>query len=292
MKRLLTALVIALASAFGWSQSSPISGQVINTSGQPLPNSTVRVCAVTSSGTPCTPLATIYSDYSLTQQATNPYPADQYGNYLFYVPALATPNAYLVQITPAAGVTWSYVFNGPSVSISGGSLTGALTDTFGFIGPLTGNVTGNVTGTVTGHATLDLPLTGGTLSGALNGTTAAFFSLSGTGTATFTLGAGAGTTPGTPTCSGICDSMHGTVIFTTGTAPPSTGTLLTIQTGTTYMAIPLCVGQLRLSASPNTLTDTRLTYTTTPAQIIFNLTGTALSASTAYVATYTGCVGS
>ena len=36
-----------------------------------------------------------------------------------------------------------------------------------FVGPLTGAVTGGVTGTVTGHSTLDLPLTGGTLTGAL-----------------------------------------------------------------------------------------------------------------------------
>ena len=34
-------------------------------------------------------------------------------------------------------------------------------------GTITANLTGNVTGTVTGHSTLDLPLTGGTLSGSL-----------------------------------------------------------------------------------------------------------------------------
>jgi len=42
-----------------------------------------------------------------------------------------------------------------------GDVTGNLT------GNVTGNVTGNLTGTVTGHSTLDLALTGGTMSGAI-----------------------------------------------------------------------------------------------------------------------------
>lgn len=46
-----------------------------------------------------------------------------------------------------------------------GPLTGAVTGNV--TGNLTGNVTGNLTGTVTGHSTLDLPLTGGTMTGAL-----------------------------------------------------------------------------------------------------------------------------
>lgn len=51
-----------------------------------------------------------------------------------------------------------------------------------FYGPITGTVTGDVTGTVTGHSTLDLPLTGGTMSGAIKGKVPgnAFTTLSGT----------------------------------------------------------------------------------------------------------------
>jgi hypothetical protein len=79
---------------------------------------------------------------------------------------------------------------GTAVPLSGGSMTGALTDSSGFVGPLTGNVTGNVSGTSTnvtgvvqpgnggtGAATAaaalanlgGLPLAGGTLTGALTG---------------------------------------------------------------------------------------------------------------------------
>jgi hypothetical protein len=46
-----------------------------------------------------------------------------------------------------------------NLSLSGGTLTGALTDSSGFIGPLTGNVTGTASG--------NLPLSGGTLNGTL-----------------------------------------------------------------------------------------------------------------------------
>jgi hypothetical protein len=52
--------------------------------------------------------------------------------------------------------------NGNALPLTGGTLTGALTDASGFIGPLTG------------HASSDLPLTGGTLTGALTGTSASF----------------------------------------------------------------------------------------------------------------------
>lgn len=49
---------------------------------------------------------------------------------------------------------------------SQGTNYGNLT-TNGWQGNVLGNLTGNVTGTVTGHSTLDLPLTGGALSGAI-----------------------------------------------------------------------------------------------------------------------------
>jgi hypothetical protein len=129
--RLASKLAAALAVFFfclsGFGQAAPISGQAIDQNGAPLPYAQVRVCSVTSTGTPCSPTATIYYDYNLTQVAPNPGSADQYGNYTFYAPALAAPNLYVIQLSPASGVTWSYVENGPYCSLSGCTFTGPIT---------------------------------------------------------------------------------------------------------------------------------------------------------------------
>jgi len=116
-------------------------------------------------------------------------------------------------------------------------------------------------------------------------------STQGSATATFAAGAGAGTSPGTPTCaaSHVCDSLGGTVAMTTGTSPPTTGVALTVTTGVTRVNQPTCMIQIRLTASPYTLVDSAPTYTTTT--IVFNLTGAALTASTAYTFAYSGCDG-
>lgn len=66
--------------------------------------STVRVCTQPASGTPCTPLANIYSDSALTQQITNPFPTDSNGNYFFY----ALPGIYDIQVTPIGGSTQNF----------------------------------------------------------------------------------------------------------------------------------------------------------------------------------------
>ena len=96
------------------AQVGVISSQAWSQFGQPVPFAQVRVCSATSVGTPCTPTVPIYLDYGLTIPASNPYTADQYGNYTLYVPAITAPNLYTVQLIPASGVTWSYVFPGPS----------------------------------------------------------------------------------------------------------------------------------------------------------------------------------
>jgi hypothetical protein len=107
-------------------------------------------------------------------------------------------------------------------------------------------------------------------------------SIAGTGTATFAAGAGAGGTPGSPTCttSHICDSTGGTVSLTNGTTPPTTGVLLTFTTGVTRNNQPECTSQVRLAVSPFTLIDSACSTTTTTA--VVNLTGTAPTASVAY----------
>jgi hypothetical protein len=120
--KLCAMLFAAVLSAH--AQVAPISGQVISQYGQPLPFATLRFCSVTSTGNPCTPTTPTYLDYALTIPTPSGYAADQYGNYTVYVPALASPNLYEVQVFPISGVAWTYVVAGP---VTGGSGTGCVT---------------------------------------------------------------------------------------------------------------------------------------------------------------------
>lgn len=117
MKRLASACVwflLACIPVICRGQAQSITGQAIDQFGAPLPFAQVRVCnAATSTGTPCTPTTPVFQDFNLTIPAANPTTGDQYGNYQLYAPALAAPNLYVVQLSPASGITWSYVFNGP-----------------------------------------------------------------------------------------------------------------------------------------------------------------------------------
>ena len=113
---------VMLAAACAWGQPAvvPISGQVVNQFGQPLPFATVRICSVTSTGSPCTPVATTYLDYNSGTTTPQPYAADQFGNYLVYAQALSAPNLYEIQVFPASGITWTYVVKGPQTGGGGG----------------------------------------------------------------------------------------------------------------------------------------------------------------------------
>lgn len=116
MKRAYLSLILGLWASLACAQvAQPVSGLAINQSGQPIPFAPIRVCVVTSTGTPCTPIATIYQDYNLSIQIPNPTSADQYGNYAFYV-GPASPNFYVVQV----GATGSYVQAGPPSGGGGG----------------------------------------------------------------------------------------------------------------------------------------------------------------------------
>ena len=108
------------------AQVVAISQQVINQYGAPLPYAQVRVCSVTSTGVPCVPTAPVYQDFGLTIPASNPLSTDQYGNFTVFAPALPAPNLYTVQYSPASGITWAYVYNGPGLSASGGTVTGFI----------------------------------------------------------------------------------------------------------------------------------------------------------------------
>src|SRR5579863_439814 len=105
--------------------ASPVSAQgsrrddiVFGPSGHPIAGATITVCQSTATGTPCTPLATIYTDATLTVTSPNPFQADGIGNYHFYAPA----GRYMVQISgpqiPGA-ITYPDVILPADVSSSG-----------------------------------------------------------------------------------------------------------------------------------------------------------------------------
>jgi lysophospholipase L1-like esterase len=113
-------------------------------------------------------------------------------------------------------------------------------------------------------------------------------SISGTGTATFAAGAGAGTSPGTPTCSGgyICDSYSGVFNITTGTAPPTGGTVVTVTLGgVTRTNKPNCFVSSIASVSGVPFVNI-IALNSTVATLPVQLAGTALTASTNYTFTY------
>jgi hypothetical protein len=128
MKRLIVAIVFLCSLSFGQVGVTPLSGRAVDQYGQPIPYAQIRVCSVTSTGIPCTPTATIYQDYGMTQVVSNPYSADAYGNYLVYAGALAYPNLYVIQQSANQGLTWNYVERGPGVSSINGD-SGAFTFT-------------------------------------------------------------------------------------------------------------------------------------------------------------------
>jgi hypothetical protein len=151
VKRLAAIIIIALAGVPLWSQGVPITGQVISSFGQPVPGAQIRVCNVTSSGSPCSPLTSLYYDYALSQVAPNPGSADANGNYLYFAPALSgIPGLYLVQVYPVAGgQPYDYVVNGGGV---GGGGSPGLPNTAVQVG---------VNGVFTGYSTLLYTPSGG-----------------------------------------------------------------------------------------------------------------------------------
>jgi hypothetical protein len=75
------------------AQGSRKDDIVFGPSGHPVSDATIRVCASTATGTPCTPLATIYTDATLTVPASNPFQSDGIGNYHFYAPDVTNYNS-------------------------------------------------------------------------------------------------------------------------------------------------------------------------------------------------------
>lgn len=107
------------------------------------------------------------------------------------------------------------------------------------------------------------------------------FGLEGTGTVSVMIcGAGCGTGASLTGCwLAICDSIRGQILFAEGTAPPTTGTLMTIGLGVTRAQIPTCIVQLD---GVNGTAIPLSTNGSTTSQLIVGLEGVALTASTSY----------
>ncbi|MGA9883597.1 MAG: glycosyl hydrolase family 28-related protein [Candidatus Acidiferrales bacterium] len=140
----LSASVIA-PSAF--AQGSRHDDIVFGPSGHPVANATVRVCQSGATGTPCTPLATIYTDATMTVSSPNPFQTDGIGNYHFYAPS----GRYEVQISApqiSGTITNPDVILPPDTSTTGsGNDISAFSLTLGGNLSVAGNTT--VSGTLT-----------------------------------------------------------------------------------------------------------------------------------------------
>ncbi len=138
---------LLIAGPTAHAQGSRKDDIVFGTTGHPVAGATVRVCQATATGTPCTPLATIYTTAALTTASANPLQADGLGNYHFYAPA----GRYMIQIT-GLGITGTItqpdVILAPDVSSTG---SGNNISAFGL------NLGGNLT--VAGNATISGTLT-------------------------------------------------------------------------------------------------------------------------------------
>jgi len=94
LRRLAVVLVVAAVPAF--AQGTHFRDNVTNKAGNPVAGAGVRICVSGSTGTPCTPLASIYSDSGLTSPITQPgFTTGSDGVYEFY----AAPGRYDVQIS-------------------------------------------------------------------------------------------------------------------------------------------------------------------------------------------------
>lgn len=92
MKKAIFMVVLSMAALVCWADPASAQGSrkddiVFGPSGHPIAGATVTVCQPTATGVPCTPLATIYTDATMTVPAPNPFQADGIGNYHFYAPA-------------------------------------------------------------------------------------------------------------------------------------------------------------------------------------------------------------
>ncbi len=150
--------LLALLAPRAEAQGSRKDDIVFGPGGHPVAGATVTVCQASATGTPCAPLATLYTDATLTVSAANPLQTDGIGNYHFY----AAPGRYVVQISgPGITGTLTYrdVILAPDVSSSSaGNNISAFGMTLGGNLSVAGNAAVNGTLAVGGSTTFSAPL--------------------------------------------------------------------------------------------------------------------------------------
>jgi Pectate lyase superfamily protein len=155
----LAALILIPTSAAAQTGGT-IPGQIVTPFGAPAAHARLTFCAYSASGIPCSPQATIYSDPGLTQQLTQPYAADQFGNFTVWVAQNAC-----YQVQAAVNQTTTYIWTYCVGSTSGGGGGGSP-------GGPTNSVQVNVNGVFVGYSTLTYTPSGGLLIGnAISGNT-------------------------------------------------------------------------------------------------------------------------
>src|SRR6201998_2970662 len=158
---MLRRLLLVVAGSLGMAVA--VQGQGIRHDGiaqanvlgtmRPLPGASIFVCSSGSTGSPCSPLASVYSDSGLTQLLPNPVPADANGNYFFY----AAVGVYDIQVVQVGFATQTYQnVPVPCVLLCGSSTiafnnvtsgTGTATLVVGTGGSLGVSGTGSITAT-------------------------------------------------------------------------------------------------------------------------------------------------
>jgi hypothetical protein len=99
----LATLALCLVGALptvAWAQGFKYMGIALRSNGTPAPFANITVCPAGSSGTPCSPLSTLYVSVTLSTTSPNPFQADGYGQFAFYAP----PGRYEVQVS-STGIT-------------------------------------------------------------------------------------------------------------------------------------------------------------------------------------------
>lgn len=94
--KLLLLVAVAAFAPLCMAQGVRYDNQVLLDSGRPVQGAGILVCSSGSTGTPCTPVASIFSDSALSATITQPgFQSGAQGNYFFY----AACNKYDIQIT-------------------------------------------------------------------------------------------------------------------------------------------------------------------------------------------------
>jgi len=158
MKKLfLSALFFCLCVSAAFAQGTRYDGIVLLDTGRPASGASVKVCSTGSTGNPCSPAATIYSDLALTSPiASSTATSDSHGNFHFYAACGQYDLAFFG--SGLTGYVEQNVQIGPCNAGAGAvAATGALLATGG--GILSGNFAETNTGTNTTGSTLPSTVT-------------------------------------------------------------------------------------------------------------------------------------